>query len=483
MEDDCMFQKFFTSTIMSKFVKNLLYSEPIPLLKCIDTDDYIIENCLYIYKDYIIKCVSSGNMKVDLKTLLYPGDELYPSDDIEPHDGKVLARWKVVGYYNADNRQYNYTYKSVTSYYDSDTHKHLGNYLRFLRDRKGLNLMHLYNCYNYSTIEDVYLNYVPVESGDYSISVPAVYPSDTLFPKESLYPTDAYEIEVTSGNTAILYPNYNLYPDNTLYPGTYKAALNKPSYGIGKSTSTKLLAIPIKFNQTYTIAVECPTRVIMRSIIYGSSGMTRLNYKSDAYYSDYLNDTYSIKLSSKFNQPFTYRVDLETLKLKDGAVTYDALYNHEQDLYLVIQLPTANKSSVVVLEGDYTNLGAIETDVNSVRQYKIHKNLSLLRLDTHETYAFSDRLIEYLLNNVITHLDELTDNIDRAQTALANAEETYARLSARSAISMGVWDDGLKHATLRMIEDIENDIYLQDQDGYINKDIENVLYRRGVYST
>lgn len=468
-----MFQKFFTSTIMSKFIKNLLYSESIPLLKCIDEEDAIIENCLYIYKDYVIKCISSGLMRVVKTDVLYPGETIYPSEDLFPATGEQPAKWKVVGTYNPSNRQYNYTYKSVTSYYDSDTHKHLGNYLRFLRDRKHLNLMHLYNCYNYSTIEDLYLNYRPVEAADYSVNLPALYPGDRLFPKATLYPTDSYTIEVTSGNTSVLYPNYNLYPSTTLYPGTYKPVLNKATYSLGRSTTTKLLAVPIKFNQTYTIALECPTRVLLRSIIYGSSGLTRMGYNTDMYYSDLLDDTYEVKLSCEFDKPFTYKVETRN----------PSLYNHEKDLYLVIQLPTSNKSSVVVLEGDYTDLGAVRTDINSVRQYSIHKNLSLLKIDSQETYAFSDRLIEYLLNNVITHMDEITDNVDRVQTAMAVTEPTYAQLSAKSAVSMGVWDDGLKHSVLRLVEALQDGIYLQDQDGYINKDIENILSLRGVYTT
>jgi hypothetical protein len=333
--------------------------------------------------------------------------------------------------------------------------------------------MHLYNCYNYSTVKDVYLNYLPVESRDYSIHIPPLSPSDTLIPSDSLYPNAGYTIDVTSGKTETLYPEDSLYPDNTLYPGTVKKSLHKPSYSIGRTTSTKLLAIPIKFNQTYTIALECPTRVLMRSIIYGEAGMTRVSYNSDKYYTDLLSNSYSMKVSTSFSKPFTYKVETNDTDL----------YNHEKDLYLVIQLPKANKSSVVVLEGDYTNLGAIRTNANFAKIYDIHRNLSLLKLNSKETYAFSDRLVEYLLNNVITHTDEFTDNIDRAQSALASVESTYAKLSAKDAVSMGVWDDGLKHSVLRLVENLKDSIYLQDQDGYINKDIEEVLYRMGVYST
>lgn len=468
-----MFQKFFTSTLMSKFIKNLLSSESIPLLKCIDEDDYVIQDCLYIYKDFIIKCMESGLMYVNESDILYPSDELYPTNWLYPDTGEAVARWKVVGYYDESNRKYNYKYRSTTGYYDSETHKHLGNYLRFLRDRRGLNLMHLYNCYNYSTIDDVVLNYLPVESGDYKIHIPALSPSDTLFPSNSLFPNSSYTIDVTSGKSETLYPNHDLYPDNTLYPGTYKKSLHKPSYSIGTTTTTKLLAIPIKFNQTYTVALECSTRVLMRSIIYGTSGMTRISYKSDSYYTDMLSGSYMMHLATSFDKPFTYKVE----------TTDPSLYQHEKDLYLVIQVPKSNKSSVVVLEGDYTKLGEVKTDTNSTRLYGLHRNLSLLRMDSQETYAFSDRLIEYLLDNVITHRDELTDNIDRAQAALATCEPTYARLSAKSSISMGVWDDGIKHSILRMIEELQDSVYLQDQDGYINKDVEEILYRRGVYST
>ena len=41
------------------------------------------------------------------------------------------------------------TNMSITkSYYGSDIHEYLGNYLRFLRDYKHINLMSLYNCFS-----------------------------------------------------------------------------------------------------------------------------------------------------------------------------------------------------------------------------------------------------------------------------------------------------------------------------------------------
>ena len=142
-------------------------------------------------------------------------------------------------------------------------------------------------------------------------------------------------------------------------------------------------------------------------------------------------------------------------------------------------MPVNNVSSLVVLEGDYTSVGAVKTDKNSVRTYDLHKNLSLLRMNTTETYAFSDRLIEYLLDNVITHNDEFPTNISSVQQAVYSLDEIYKAAADGNRVSFGVWDDAIRHAVMRIIERYDEDIYFQDQDGFINKDVEDLLLRAG----
>lgn len=46
-----------------------------------------------------------------------------------------------------------------------------------------------------------------------------------------------------------------------------------------------MIAIPIKYNKTYTIAIDCAFPVLMKSVLYGNLGMVQ-----DTGYSGYLTD-------------------------------------------------------------------------------------------------------------------------------------------------------------------------------------------------
>ena len=148
----------------------------------------------------------------------------------------------------------------------------------------------------------------------------------------------------------------------------------------------------------------------------------------------------------------------------------------EKYLYLVIQLPVSNKSSITVLEGDYTktyNTSKLNgEDIESLGDKEVNKillsKLSLLMINTKNVYAFSDRLIEYLLLNVIDYQDEISKNTLRAQT--------YMNLLTKTGIQPGVFDVKTRYYLFKKYME-ENDNIGYDITGFVDKDMEKFITR------
>lgn len=184
-----MGQEFFKSTLISKYIKYLLSYTPLPLFPVIEHSQYMIKGCCYIHKDKVLKCTKSGIFSAMLN-YFQDTDYLYASDLLDANEKEnfmtiinnvtgeskpsklvvtdklvtmnniQLAEYEIINTYNFGEYKVGLTqnYISNTSYYDSETHKYLGDYLRLLRNQYGLDLMSLYNCYNYETINVITLN-------------------------------------------------------------------------------------------------------------------------------------------------------------------------------------------------------------------------------------------------------------------------------------------------------------------------------------
>ena len=447
-----MFQKFFTDTIMSKFIKGLLSNTNIPLFNFVKNGDYVLKDAIYIYKHWIIKCTVSGTLFIEDTKVLQSSQEIISSSRVTPGADFSPASIKILAHYsNESSSKYNYSYKSSISYYDSETHKHLGNYLRFLRDKEDLNLMMYYNCYNYYMIDEISLS-------------------------KNFTDTSTQELVTWKPETLSGY---------------------------------KLAAVPIKFDKQYTIAIDCPTEVLMRAVIYGPSGMIKESFSSDVYYSDTLTHSGKIYAQLQYKNPILYSIHTDHLQT----------FQREKYLYLLIQLPESCNSAITVLEGTYNfnsmkirqqreaysnavwnaarepNSEGILQPPGQQPSLDIPKNVgeySLLSINPQESYAFSDRLIEYLLHNIITHREELSRNIEKVQRILYEIDDDYRACLVGNLTSYGVWDDYIKDAVIRLMHDYNNTalnkrinsvygIYLRDMDGYINKDVEEFFMRLGGY--
>jgi len=465
-----MFQRFHENTQVSRLVKNLLSSEPIPLLQTIVDGMPLIAGCRYLHDGLPVICSHSGIYGTTAEI-----------DPLPPLNVTTT------------------NFSSTVGWYDKDTHKQLGDYLRYLRDTRSIDLMKYYNCYNATELTDVYLNTADIG--------PLVCSDDHTTDSEG---NRVNKVEPRDGTK-----------QPVLYCGVLRKYDSSTTYRFGSLPEYKVIAIPIRFDTTYTVAVEAHNVVSIRGIIYNNNGMVEDTHpviptanQGKVYYSDYLNYTCATLPFAKFAEPFTYRIDLASENVELDTVTKQSLYMRQKDLYLVLQVPSDSSSSIVVLEGDYTRnrhteitQGSVVFDRNIITGETIDSrelnqlydtdtipedrccvkhsdNLSLLYYNTGVSYAFSDRLIEYLLLNVVTPLETLSTNISRVQQSLRHIYPSYnAKLLSKQA-RLGVWDDSISKYVRSYIFDHRDKMDCPfDQDGHINKDVEGLLSANGVYIT
>lgn len=206
-------------------------------------------------------------------------------------------------------------------------------------------------------------------------------------------------------------------------------------------TNYKIYMIPIKLFQKYTIAIDCFTDVEVCCGFYGK-------YQYGSAYDTVAEDTYRCFNSMLFNKPVLYDPTDGLKKYLDPRHPLE-IAQHETDLKLFIKLPISNKSSIVILEGDYTEYtpstiikySPAKDDkfivVNNRTQVNFDGDLDesikhlvtplqLLAQNTGISYPFADRLIEYLVGNAVTPVDDISDNIKRAKKVI-NAKTNALR--------------------------------------------------------
>jgi hypothetical protein len=233
-------------------------------------------------------------------------------------------------------------------------------------------------------------------------------------------------------------------------------------------TNYKIYMLPIKLFENYTIAIDCYQGIELFCGFYNE----RLDTSETA--RDLLKKTYTKVPKTLFNQPFIYdklnkkywdwwddntligtgtsasNTMSDTTRIVRGEVAM-----RESELKLFIKVPATNTSSIVVLEGDYRNfndslytvsdkngwqyfnnstVANFETnktekasalpDLNS-REFKPISKLQLLALNTGISYPFADRLVEYLIANVIMSNDSTPDNIKRLQKVMEDCGYSF----------------------------------------------------------
>lgn len=397
------FQKFFENNYSSKFIKALLRNTYLPNFPTISEGYYMLSGKCYLYGNTILKCRTSGVFANDHKGFF---------------DNASMAAYDILSTYifGEKDKKLSNNFVSVNSYYDPETHVRLGEYLRCYRDIYGIDLMSLYNCFAYQLATRFYVSSATVNG--------------------------------------------------------------KTTYSLVNSSNEeyKLLLVPIKFNRTYTVAVDCSVPYLVYPVLYGKGGLvkTSIGLTGGDMTSELLKQTVSLKYSA-FNSPYTIRI----------TCPYSGNYSmYEKSLYIVLQLPSDNKSSITVLEGDYTSRNSyynadgvltvptvIKSDFDMLPTKELNSamlcQIGLLQVNDGNIYAFSNKLMEYLLKNAIDPTDEIPQNIYRIQ-------ERTNSLSDKTTIP-SIFDQYMRSKIFNnYIGTVGN--RRVDINGYVDRDTEKFIY-------
>lgn len=324
---------------------------------------------------------------------------------------------------------------------------------------------------------------------------------------------------------------------------------NSSGYVLSNNPNYKIAAIPIKFDKKYTIALDSTTNILLKAYFHDNLGNMEMNVNGVKVASTELLKDCPVEISynnesfvttndgvinlpqTTFGNPVKFEIKLDSNNLTD--IFKRKLKLLEKYLYLIIQIPIHNESSLVVLEGDYvnndknTNIYNIEKNYyiydysqdenNPTREYitkdKILENilendtnyiksnisynndsnyafnmvvslldlssndkknnfllsnLSLLEINTKEIYAFNNRLIEYLLLNVVDPEDTIDNNTIKIQNIfeLFNYKDT----------APGVWTNKLRYMLYKkyMSYNLQNKL---DINGFVDKNIEKMIIK------
>jgi hypothetical protein len=454
-EIDIEMFKFNNTHIFTGYLKQLLSSVNIPMCKIYTRefaqhfertgkeDPRIIESFDTLSTDRLATYV---NYLKDNEVYNYFWKSSNNEEDNFGHNNNYWKRVSTL-YYDSEKvfPGLTKTLYSPGRFYDTVTHEYLGEYLRFLRDYYNINLMSLYNCFNNKICNNINSTFMLNPDAD----------------KEN-------RINITFNS---------------------------------QDSKYKLYAIPVKLFENYTIAIDCNQGIELFCGWY-STNIEKTDKTQDLFLKTYEKINKTI-----FNQPFVYdKLDVKNwsfyktdfnvdeksnLHINNKLVNRWDMANREKDLRLFIRVPVSCKSSIVILEGkfnDYNNFKYCpKQDVASESwEYKQNRTilnfensythnegftpinkLQLLAFNTGESYPFADRLIEYLSNSAITPIDQIPDNIKRAQKVMEDNSYYFN--------TEGLWEDKMQK--------ILYDYLLNPKPADVNKNNESDETRRNSKTT
>jgi hypothetical protein len=458
-----MLTKFYENDLKTSYIMHLLNNTPIPNLAFIAEGDYMIADQVYVTSNYILKCKTSGiyteknyqnpvtrfNASKYLKVGSYQNREIEVDNKLIPfiptnlssnepneygqykirvtsdyiENNNIFANYEVLDNFYDENMPESIKdiFIANNNYYDNALHERLGLYLRFIRATRDIDLMPFYNCFDNKYYNNFYID---------------------------------------SSNKIV--------EENTL---KYKLAL-----------------IPIKFNRKYTIAIQDISSAKIKPVYYKDGKL--IKYNKNTYCHDFIsNPTYDDLCKHSFSKPLIYEVknqSQEKFSEFSNLTNEQFNFNYEKYLRLAIQIPVTNNSSIAVIEGDFSNkkykytsndfIGFVPSyeNIENIPVWELNNALishpQLLLVNDSNQYAFSDTLLEYLLNNVVTQEDLYLEDVMEIETMI-NYSQKYP----------GHWNNKIRTVLFSKYNNLNRDIYdKNDVTGYGDRRIYNALRRNQI---
>ena len=262
---------------------------------------------------------------------------------------------------------------------------------------------------------------------------------------------------------------YNCFSNASMASGRFET--NNSVFDANSDEYT-IFVVPVRYNQKYTIAIDWHGTIEMCCGYYlnGNVSSSALSENQSSNGDKIRLNTYYKASEPRFNHPFVFD------KLVDNS-NFVNDYACEKYFKLFLKVPLSCKSSIVVLEGDYTRDAELmlskgnlvinrEDDMYLDAELEYLSRPQLLSMNYQKSCLLADRMIEYLSNNVITPIDPVINNIVRLQQ----------KVKAEYQIDFdyeGIWDDNkLRNFLYTYIIDngLTNKYY--DLLSYLDKDIE-----------
>lgn len=512
--------KFGNNNIFTGYIKQLLHSFNLPKSRVYTKKQkqYFKANGTELNVLTTVKKfpgasnISTGfSYPTDMRYYSYIKDGYFQHyiEEIKGENNDIIThRWESTSeHYHPNRKVLNLTKNLVISnnLYDYYTHEYLGDFLRFIRDYYDLNLMPLYNCFSNRICNNIYFNInktytitttvngIPTELNS---SIKATFDST-----DSNYKIYMLPVKLFNSYTIAIDCEYPI----ELFCGFYGAYMDTRNFNTELAKATFRRISGSKFNKPF-IYDGLSSESIKKFSAEGLDPMNLAQEEEDL--------KLFIKLPSNLASSITIlegdytnynNTFLEGNKvLQNHTVTnyftgdiYNNIYVDSNDRQVVknaneawtyvddnTAVPSANISGITektVLTMSYPKL--------EDREFEPITTLQLLQLNTGESYPFSDKLIEYLIDNVITHLDTIPDNIKRVQAVLtrpykpgSNPYDPGVDNTAYQPEHEGIWDKKIRHIIYDYMNNTNNNKInselRREAFGYVDKAAEQLVQNK-----